>query len=39
LPREAAQYPQSFVNRLQQGMTPTGRSIRPARMGAVTWRI
>jgi hypothetical protein len=24
---------------LQQGMTPTGRSIRPARMGAVTWRI
>jgi len=29
----------SFVERTQKGQSPTGRSMRPARMGAVTWRI
>lgn len=39
LQRAATQYPQSFVQRGQKGSTPTGRSMRPARMGGVTWRI
>lgn len=30
---------QSFVQRAQRGVSPTGRNIRPARMGAVNWRI
>jgi hypothetical protein len=29
----------SFVQQQQRGVSPTGRSVRPARMGAVTWRI
>ena len=39
LPRAAAQYPQSFVQRGQRGVTPTGRTTRAARMGVVSWRI
>ena len=30
---------QSFVTQQQRGVSPTGRSVRPARMGAVSWRI
>ena len=37
--RASTQFPQSFVQRGQRGVTPTGSSMRPARMGAVTWRI
>jgi hypothetical protein len=37
--REGTPYPQSFVQRGQRGVSPTGRSTRPARFGAVTWRI
>ena len=29
----------AFVNQQQRGVSPTGRNIRPARMGAVSWRI
>ena len=39
LQREQGAFPQSFVQRGQASVTPTGRTIRPARMGAVTWRI
>ncbi len=34
-----APYPQSFVQRGQRGISPTGRNVRPARMGMINWRI
>ena len=37
--RASTQFPQSFVQQGRRGVTPTGSSTRPARMGVINWRI